>query len=233
MKRTSSWLLIGLAACVFAGCSSLGGKAGSAVAEPTADKVLHATGFSRFEDNGNVPVNQRWLMAQQAAKLDAYRGLADLLYKEPLDGRKTVGSQVMSDEAYRVYLDTYLRGARAVDYRTVKDTLKATLELNLTPRFYRCMTGDADVVNQCLQDDKRLQFTRIGYKSATTTSVNMACGNRDCSDQLYVQGFSKDRNAVDNALLNAGLYDVEWTVHTAADLAGRFMAIQGFIYNGL
>ncbi len=232
MKRTSLWILIGLAACIFAGCSSLGGKTERAVAQPTADKVLHATGFSRFEDNGNVSVNQRWLKAQQAAKLDAYRGLADLLYKEALDGRKTVGSQVISDEAYRVYLDTYLRGARAVDYRTVKDTLKATLELNLTPRFYRCMTGDADVVNQCLQDDKKLQFTRIGYKPAITTSVNMACGNRDCSDQLYVQGFSKDRNAVDDVLLDAGFYDVEWAAHTGANVFGRYLLLQGFI-NGL
>jgi|GEM_PF-291267 hypothetical protein len=232
MKRTSLWILVGLVACVLAGCSSLGGKAGNAAAEPSASKVLRATGYSRFEDGGNVSANQRWLMAQQAAKLDAYRGLADQIYKEALDGKKTVGSQIMSDEAYRLYFDTYLREARAVDYRTVKDTLKATLELNLTPRFYRCMTGDAVVVNQCLQDDNKLAFTRIGYKPAATASANLACGNRDCSDQLYVQGFSKDRNPVDDVLLDAGLYDVEWAAHTGAQIFGRYFLIQRVI-NGL
>lgn len=226
MKRMV--LLILMMAVFGGGCASIDSK--SVVSADS--KTLSASGYSRFDESGNVPVNQRWLMAQQAAKLDAYRGLSDLLYKEPLDGQKTVGSQVMSDEAYRVYLDTYLRGARAVDYRTVKDTLKATLSLKLTPRFYRCMAGDAAVVGQCLQDDNRLPFTRIGYKPATMASVNMACGNRDCSDQLYVQGFSKDRNPVDNALLNVGFYDLEWTAHTGADVFSRYLLFQSLI-NGL
>lgn len=232
MKRTALWILVGLAVCVLAGCSSLGGKADSAAALPVAGKTLRATGYSRFEDSGNVPVNQRWLMAQQAAKLDAYRGLAEQLYQETLDGQKTVGSQVMSDEAYRVYFDTFLREARAADYRTVKDSLKATLELNLTPRFYRCMSGDTVVVNQCLQADNKLAFTRLGFKPATTTSANLACGARDCSDQFYVQGFSKDRNPVDDALLDAGLYDVEWAAHTGANVFGRYLLFKGF-FNGL
>jgi hypothetical protein len=199
---------------VLDGCASMESTSPNTI----SSKTLSSTGYSRFQDGGGISVNQRWLMAQQAAKLDAYRGLADLLYKEALDGQKTVGSQVMSDEAYRVYLDTYLRNARAVDYRTVKDTLKTTLELNLSPRFYRCMSGDAAVVSQCLQDDNKLPFTRIGYKPAVTTSANMACANRDCSDQLYVQGFSKDRNSVDDVLLDAGLYDTEWMVQTGVDL---------------
>lgn len=231
MKRTSLWILLGLSACLLAGCSSLGNKTDT-VSVPVVDKTLQATGYSRFDDVGQTSANQRWLKAQQAAKLDAYRGLAASLYKEALVGQKTVGSQVMNDEAYRVYLDTYLREARAVDYRTVRDTLKTTLELKLTPRFYRCMSGDVGVVNQCLQEDNKLAFTRIGNKPATVTSANLACGSRDCSDQYYVQGFSKDRNVVDDALLDVGLYDVEWAAHTSVNVIGRYILFQGFL-NGL
>lgn len=231
MKRTAWFGLVGLVICILAGCAGAGGnKAENDY--PAAGKALRANGYSRFEDESGVSVNQRWFMAQQAAKLDAYRGLADLLYREALDERNTVGSQVMRDEVYRIYFDTYLRGARAVDYRTVKDTLKATLELNLTPRFYRCMSGDAAAVNRCLEDDNKLPFTRIGYKPATMASVNAACGNRDCSDQLYVKGFSGERNPVDDVLLDAGLYDTEWAIHTGANVFGRYLLFKGFI-NGL
>lgn len=230
MKRIAWLVLVGVLGCGLAACSSVGSNKPDTPAAVTTGKALRATGYSHFDDSGKVSVNQRWLMAQQTAKLNAYRGLADQLYKEVLDGKNTVGSQVMRDEVYRVYFDTYLRGALAVDYRTVKDVLMATVELKLSPRFFRCMSGDADVVNQCLQDDGKLPFTRIGYKPATTTSVNMACDNRDCSDQLYVQGFSKERNRVDDALLDAGLYDVEWMVRTGADLTARYFLLQGLIH---
>lgn len=228
MKRLFSCLL-GLAFCGLTGCSGLGGKPASVSAEQLSGKSLRATAFGRFEDGGNVSVNQHWLMAQQTAKLAAYRGLADQLYKEILDGEKTVGSQVMSDEAFRVYVDTYLREAHATDYRTVKDTLRITLELNLTPRFYRCMSGDAVVVNQCLQEDNKLALTRLGSKPATRASANLACGGGDCSDQYYVQGFSKDRNMLDNVLLDAGLYDGEWAAHSSLSLLERLMLFKAIV----
>lgn len=207
------------------GCAAVAGKNAGA---PSAAKTLRATGYSRFDDSGRLPVNQRWLQAQQAAKLDAYRGLADLLYQEKLGNQTTVGTQVMRDEAYRVYLDGYLRAARAADYRTVKDNLKTTLELQLSPRFYHCMAGDAAVIDQCLQEDNKLPFTRLGYKAATATSANLACGARDCSDQFHVAGFSKQRNVVDDALLDAGLYDLEWTANTGLRTIFQYLLINGF-----
>ncbi|MDT4288588.1 hypothetical protein RO575_03375 [Methylomonas sp. MO1] len=210
---------------VATGCASVGGKNAEV---PTAGKTLRATGYSRFDDSGKLAVNQRWLQAQQAAKLDAYRGLADLLYQERLGNQTTVGAQVMRDEVYRVYLDSYLREARAADYRTVRDSLKTTLELHLSPRFYQCMSGDTALVGQCLQEDNKLAFTRLGYKTATETSANLACGARDCSDQYYVAGFSKKANVVDDTLLEAGLYDVEWIANTGLRTILQYLLINGF-----
>lgn len=211
---------------ILSGCAALGGKSPETW---SAGKTLRASGYSRFDDSGRLAVNQRWLQAQQSAKLDAYRDLADLLYREPLDRQTTVGAQVMRDEAYRVYLDTYLREARATDYRAVKDSLKTTLELHLSPRFYRCMAGDTAVVGQCLQEDNKVAFTRLGYKSATVTSANLACGSRDCSDQYYVQGFSKQPHVVNDVLLDLGMYEVEWTANTAARLIFNHLLINGFL----
>lgn len=192
-------------------------------------KILQASGYGQVDDRSRASFSQNWQSTQQSAKLNAYRGLADQLYYEPLGEGKTVGSQVVSHEVYRVYLDTYLRQARATDYRAVKDNLKTTLELKLTPRFYQCMKGDVARVRQCIEEDDKLAFTRLGYKTAKATTVNLACGTSDCSDQFSVQGFSKNPNDVDDFLLDVGLYDTEWTVNTGLRLLFNYLLINGFV----
>jgi Protein of unknown function, DUF400. len=224
MKRKIQIFMIAWMVALMVGCSSLpvrdSGQAG---------KSLEATGYARFDDSGKLAVNHRWLSAQQVAKLNAYRGLADQLYYEPLGNGKTVGSQVISHEVYRVYLDVYLRSAHATDYQTVKDSLKATLKLPLSPKFYTCMEADIVQAKQCIQEQDKLAFTRLGYKTALTTSANIACGTVDCSDQLAVAGFANNRNPVDGFLLNVGLYDSEWIVNTGARVIFNQLLLSGFV----
>jgi len=226
MKHRILWVLVSLLLAGLGGCASSGGNSVNSVKA----KTLRANGYSRLEVDMQTPFDQMWLKAQQEAKLSAYRRLAERLYLEALEGGKTVGSQVMSDEAYRIYVDTFLREARAVDSQNLKDTLKTTLELNLTPRFYRCMSGDSEVVRLCLQADHKSAITRLGLNPAETTLINLACGVRDCSDQLSVQGFSTQRNPVDNVLLNAGLYDTEWAVSTTAGIFSRLFLFRNLLY---
>ena len=227
MQRLVIVMVASVLATLLAGCSTAPSKPMTVAAVPAVGKTLRASGFSRFEDGGNLTVHQRWLAAQQSAKLDAYRDLAAQLYQEILPGNTTVGALVLANEAYRVYVDAFLREARASDYRTVKDSLKTTLELTLTDRFMRCMSSDANGVSRCLEHENKMAFTRTGSKPAMVASVNMACAVPDCSDQLSMQGFSKDRNAVDSALLDAGLYDVEWALNTSANTAARFLLLGG------
>ena len=228
MKHTPLFAALVLIALEM-GCSATVSQ--NAAKLPPADKLLVASGYGRFDDSGQIAVNQRWWSAQQAAKLDAYRDLAEQLYQQPLDDKRTVGSQVVKDEQFRLYVDSYLRQARATDYRTVKDVLKTRLELSLTSRFYQCLNSSEQVA-ACLQQDNKMAFTRLGTKTATTNSANLACAQRDCSDQLYVSGFSNDRNQLDKVLLDAGLYDSEWFVNTGGDVMGRYFLLQG-IFNGL
>jgi hypothetical protein len=224
MKPLTTMMM--LATLMILGCAQVGSRDSIAV----TDKTLVASGYSQFADVGVLQkVNQRWLSAQQVAKLNAYRSLADQLYYESLGNNKTVGSQVVQSEVYRVYLDTYLRNAQAVDYLTVKNSLKATLQLKLTPRFYQCMSSDLVGARQCLQEDDKLAFTRIGYKTASVSSKNFACAQLDCSDQFFVKGFSKDRNVVDDAMLDAGFYDLEWTVNTGARTLFNYLLTYGFL----
>ncbi len=228
MKRGNWLIIVFWLTLVLTGCASNGAEQG-AVAIPNDGKVLQAHGYSQFDDSGRLNVKQRWSSAQQSAKLNAYRSLAHQLYYESLPGNKTVGSQIIGDEVYRVYFDTYLRQARASDYRAVKDSLKTTVELKLTPRFYQCMGGDVVQANRCIQEEGKLPMTRLGYNAAETRTVNLACGTRDCSDQFYVKGFSNKRNAVDDVLLDYGFYDVEWTANMGLRILLNYLLINGFL----
>lgn len=225
MKRRLLSLIVLPALFSLAGCAHLN----PLPAQPSfVEKTLSASGYANFS-NDSVQFKQRWLSTQQQAKLNAYRGLADQLYYEPVGGGKTVGSQVVSQEIYRIYLDGYLREAKASDYRTVKDTLKATMTLTLTPRFYQCMGGGSAQIERCLREDNKLEITRLGYRQAQSTTVNLACGNRDCSDQFYVQGFSKDRTELNAGLLKAGLYDGQWLINTSARSLFNFLLLEGMV----
>jgi len=210
-------------------CSGVQSRDESAAGLPATARVLQATGFSRFDDSGRLNVGQRWLSAQQIAKLNAYRELADQLYDEPLGPETTVGSQVISHEAYRIYLDIYLRQAQASDYRSLKDRLKTVLQLPLTARFYHCMSGTPALAEQCIREDGKLAYTRLGYKTASTTRVNLACGSAGCSDQFHVGGFNSRPGPVDSALLDAGLYGVEWTLNMTGRTLFNYLLINGII----
>lgn len=223
MKRI---LITGLLLVNLLGCASVDKPE---LVAAVSHKTLQATGYSQFDDSGKLSVNHRWLSAQQIAKLNAYRGLADQLYYEPLGDHKTVGSQVVSHEVYRVYLDVYLRAAQATDYQTVKNSLQATLKLPLSPRFYACMQGDVPQAHQCILETDQLAFTRLGYKTAVKTTVNLACNATDCSDLYAVDGFTKSRDEVDAWLLEAGLYDSEFMVNASARTLFNYLLMIGFV----
>jgi outer membrane protein FlgP len=212
-----------LAIALLAGCSAHAPRPETAA----VDKQLTGTGFSHYVDQ--TPPGKRWQLTAQAAKLEAYRNLSNQLYAEPLDAQRTVGSQVVADERYREYVDVYLRQAMASDYRNAGDVLKVQMTLTLKPVFYQCMRGDVAQIGLCLQQQNKLPLTRLGYRQAAVSSVNLACVQKDCSDQISVQGFGQPRNPVDNALLNAGLYDSEWFVNTGGDVMGRYFLLQGIL----
>ena len=57
---------------------------------------------------------QRRLMAMRAAKVDAYRSLAERINGVQIWGGTTLGDMVVEKDRFRVYLDTTLRGARVI-----------------------------------------------------------------------------------------------------------------------
>jgi outer membrane protein FlgP len=188
-------------------------------------KQLQATGFHAISHLPGLTQRQAKFQAEQGARMQAYRQLASQLYQEKLSEGRNVAAQVMADEIYRIYFDTYLRDAVLTTNQESAQSVTASLKLELTPQFYRCMDGQASYVAQCLQSSGKIPFTRIGYNKAESRTVNLACGSAACDGLFHVGGFNRQKNSVDRTLLNAGLADGEWIVNTSGRLVSHFILL--------
>jgi hypothetical protein len=204
-------------------CSSLALKTGNS--NEHVPKVLQSFGYSLVSHNPQLTKIQNRFATEQAAKINAYRFLAEQLFSEKLVDNLLVADQVIKDESYRIYLDIFLREAKVVGYTTIADQQKVTLELTLTPRFYQCFSSTIDVVSKCLNEDNKIPFSRLGYQQVPVSTVNMVCVSSNCFGELSISGFSKEKHIIDRTLLNFGLYDTEWTANMALKTWLRYFFI--------
>ena len=234
MKKLTARIVLSMSIMMLAACSSSTTKPLDDTLNPNstglvANKVLQASGYSALRIQPQLTQLQNQYAVEQSAKMNAYRGLAKQIYREQLFEGRVVADQVISDDVFRIYLDLFLREARVVESRTIADQQKIALELDLTPRFYQCFSATVAVVSRCLWEDNKIPFTRTGYKKAPMTTVNLACS--DCADQLSVAGFSKEKNSVDNALLNAGVYDAEWVVNMGIKTLFNYLILTQVLFD--
>ena len=79
---------------------------------------------------------QRRLMAMRAAKVDAYRSLAERIRGVQIWGGTTLGDMVVEKDRFRVYLDTTLQGARVIAENPHEDgSYETTVEVNVDQRL--------------------------------------------------------------------------------------------------
>ena len=92
---------------------------------------LTATGYAVISvQNHKVPAQQR-LMAIRAAKLDAYRSLAEQVYGLRLDATATVADMVVQNDTFRSKVEGVIYGATLVSITpTGDDTYETTLTLD-------------------------------------------------------------------------------------------------------
>ena len=92
---------------------------------------LTATGYAVISvQNSKTPAQQR-LMAIRAAKLDAYRSLAEQVYGLRLDATATVADMVVQNDTFRSKVEGVIYGATLVSITpTGDDTYETTLSLD-------------------------------------------------------------------------------------------------------
>ncbi|HFE38714.1 MAG TPA: hypothetical protein ENK06_09925 [Gammaproteobacteria bacterium] len=95
------------------------------------------------------PDPQRRLMAMRAAKIDAYRSLAERISGIQIWGGSTIGDMVVEKDRFRVYLDTHLAGARVIAENAQEDgTFETIVELKVGQSFLN-KTLPTKVSNTC------------------------------------------------------------------------------------
>ncbi len=226
MKSLYSAILILAMSLIAAACSLTANKMVDEKEMLVADETITVSGHSQIDRVITASQQQRFA-AEQSAKLNGYRQLAAILYQKRLADGRVVGGQVMKNEAYRLYFDIFLRNAKVVNWQVLGNTLYTSMALTVTDRFYQCIASDSGFLAQCLQEENKLPFTRLGYNSAQVKTINLACGSIDCNGLLDVGGFSHGKNAFDRGLLNVGLYDAEWLLNTSSRLFANYFLIKG------
>ncbi len=98
---------------------------------------LTATGYAVISvQNAKTPAQQR-LLAIRAAKLDAYRGLAEQVYGIYLDSNTTVADLVVKSDAFRTRVEGVVHGAQL---GTITPVNNETYEVTIT--LDRSTVGD-------------------------------------------------------------------------------------------
>ncbi len=94
-------------------------------------ETLTATGYAVISvQNHRNPAQQR-LMAIRAAKLDAYRALAEQVYGQQLDATTTVADMMVQNDTFRAKVEGVVYGAVLVSIApAADDTYEATLSLD-------------------------------------------------------------------------------------------------------
>lgn len=211
-----------------AACSSISTKFDMADTQKSA-KVLTVQGGSQLPKQAHLTEQQNRFELEQAATINAYRKLAGLLYKEILADDLLVADQVIKAEAFRIYVDLFLREANVIGFENIYEQKKVSLALTLSPRFYQCVSTTVTKVSQCLLEDNKIPFTRIGYQKSPVSTVNLSCYG--CSSQFSIAGFSKEKDIVSRVMLEAGFYDVGWLSNMAATAIARYWFITNSVFN--
>ena len=118
------------------------------------------------------PEYQRRLMAMRAAKIDAYRSLAETINGLRIWGGATLGDMAIKNDNYRVFLNSYVRGAKV---EKVKERQDGNYEA------YVSTIVDQSFLNYILSDN----LTHNSNCGSTTTTAGI---NRGLSSVVYSDG---------------------------------------------
>lgn len=107
------------------------------VATPYKVVKLTAIGYGNMGAFDGYTPGQKRLMAMRAAKLDAYRALAEQVHGVRVTGNSTVAAMVSQNDSFRVHVDAYVRGAKVASVTPMAEgNYETILELELGSDFF-------------------------------------------------------------------------------------------------
>jgi len=173
-------LTLFLASTLLFGCT----KQVVEVSQPPPPQVYTSVGYGYESSYKNYPAGQRRLLAIRAAKLDAYRSIAEEFHGTRIRGLTTVRDMAVESDSYRAYVNAVVRGARLSGVTPKGDGVyEAEVELRLNTPALSCLNHPT---SHCLSTravavtTRCQEISRPGCRVITRPSV-------DCRQREYWQ----------------------------------------------
>jgi len=149
---TLRWIFVSVLAAVMIGCAPVGQYQNGSDNRDLEPITVRVSGFGTYEDASRDRSNTRKrLLARRASQLDAYRNLAERVYGTVIFGSSTVSDFVLSNDMFRTYVDSYIRGAKMVAVNEHSDgVFETVMELKLETEFRSCVAHVSDIQVQDL-----------------------------------------------------------------------------------
>lgn len=131
-------VLIGLTFLLLVACAQ------QPVTQEEPENII-AVGFGAMNQFSEYSEARQHLLAVRAAKLDAYRNLAEDLYGTHLRSQTSIKDMAIQSDHYRSYVEGLIRGAklRAVTMKQ-QGIYEAEIEMPLSPTVYQCLRQPTD-----------------------------------------------------------------------------------------
>lgn len=103
---------------------------------------ITAVGYGTESNFVDYNAGQKKIMAIRAAKVDAYRSLAEQVHGFHVSGHTSIAAAVAQNDSARMYVDAFVRGAKLLEITPmVNASYEATVELVLTAKFLDCLSA--------------------------------------------------------------------------------------------
>ena len=144
------------------------------IKNPATGRITHvkvaATGYGAAPKN-YYPEPQRRLMTMRAARVDAYRALAEVVGGLHIWGGSALNDLVLEHDRYRSFVDAYVRGARVVAMDERKDgSFQASVEMQVDAKFLTQVLAFIDpMLANCMNEQDMLhavENSQVGVVSS-------------------------------------------------------------------
>lgn len=150
-------------------------------ASAPARRKFSATGYGSPSAFGRYTISQRRLLAIRAAKVDAFRAMAEQVHGFRISANTAVADFVTQSDSVRVWIDAFIRGARVANVRNVSDgNYEVTLELDIPPNFKDCVQNQS-----CAMPATRpapMPAPTAAATSTSGTSTSAVAASKSCKD---------------------------------------------------
>lgn len=121
-----------------AGCTTVNKSPSPVIdaAPVAANPKIQAVGYGAMPTDPGLSTGQKRLMAIRASKLDAYRTLVEQIYGTRITSHSVVNAGTMQHDAFRAYVDAFVRGAKVITVTPIADgSYETVLEVELNSDF--------------------------------------------------------------------------------------------------